>query len=239
MPIFHKPIYPSRDVGYSPVYKNPYKQNSRVVVGQKFGENMNTFYAEAGLKGHQGIDIPCVEGTPVFASHDGLVTKLSLKPTNGLGITIQSDDGSYKTIYWHLKEILVTLGQKIACHDLIGLADSTGQSTGNHLHFGYYPITADPNNGYGGAEDPLPFVVEPKFTFNSNLFLGLKNDDVKNLQIALANEGFLGQVGFYGFTGFFGTQTLDAVKRFQKKYGILSTGFVGKLTRAKLNELYN
>ena len=37
------------------------------------------------------------------------------------------------------------------------MAGNTGISTGAHLHFGYYPALANKNNGYGGAEDPMPF----------------------------------------------------------------------------------
>src|SRR6185436_20320128 len=129
-------------------YKNQYLPNSRIVVGQKFGENLNPTYAGMGLKGHNGLDIPCKEGTPVFASHEGTVVRLSTKPSYGLGITLQPDDGSFVTIYWHLKEILVTVGQKVKAFDLIGLADSTGNSTGNHLHFGLYPTGEPKNNGY-------------------------------------------------------------------------------------------
>ena len=237
MKTLYKPIFPARDLGYSPIYKNHY--NMRPVMGQNFGENFLPIYAKLGLNGHNGLDIPCVKGTPVFSSHIGTVIKLSVKPTYGLGVTIQSEDGSFVTIYWHLQLILVKVGQKLRELDLIGLADSTGFSTGNHLHFGIYPTGEPKNNGYGGAGNPLPLIIEtPSFNFTSNLFIGKIGEDVRNLQIALAYEGFLGQVGFAGFTGYFGLQTLDAVKRFQKKYGIANTGFVGKLTRNKLNEIY-
>ena len=144
-----------------------------------------------------------------------------------------------RSIYWHLKEIKCVVGQIVKSYDLIGLADSTGFSTGHHLHYGIYPTDEPKDKGYDGAVDPLPYIIEtPHFTFNNNLWIGKSGEDVKNLQIALANEGFLGQVGF-SFTGYFGVMTFEAVKMFQRKYGIWNTGFVGKLTRAKLNELYD
>lgn len=256
-----KPIFPARDLGYSPTYKNNYTGSGFSVIGQKFGEDnvcesdtppfiqvpkyskscptgYTSVYKKYGLIGHNGWDIPCSNGTPIFASHDGIVTKLSTKETQGLGITITSLDGTFKTIYWHLKEIKVQVGQNVRTFDLIGLGDSTGKSTGHHLHFGLYP-TEVVNNGYDGAIDPTPYLVEtPKFTFTRNLFFGRSGEDVRNLQIALAHEGFLGQVGFEGFTGFFGRQTLEGVKRFQVKYGIISTGFVGKLTINQLHKIY-
>lgn len=240
MQIFYKPIYPVRSLEYSPAFKNNYdKANGFAVVGQGFGQNLNPTYAQMGLKGHNGIDIPCAEGTPVFAAHAGRVVKLSEKPSFGLGVTLQSEDGQFVTIYWHLKQILVTVGQQLRELDMVGLADSTGNSTGNHLHFGKYPIGEPKNNGYDGAVDPLPDIIEsPNFSFDKNLCIGMKGEEVRNLQIALAYEGFLGQVGFYRFTGYFGSQTFEAVRMFQQKYGILSTGFCGPVTRAKLNEIY-
>lgn len=256
----YKPIFPARGLAYSPTYKNSYnRMNNFSVVGQVFGEDnvcckpdgtnvvpriggvcpigYVSLYQKLGLKGHNGIDIPCIKETPVFASHKGTITRLSTDPSKGLGITITSDDGTFYTIYWHLMEIKVSIGQIVNALDLIGLADSTGYSVGNHLHFGKYDQPK--NNGFDGASNPIVDIIEvPEFTFDSNLWFGLSGENVKNLQIALAYEGFLGQVGFYGFTGFFGLQTLDAVKRFQKKYGIISTGLVGTLTRTKLNEIF-
>lgn len=59
-------------------------------------------------------------------------------------------------------------------------------------------------------------------------------DDISALQTALTKEGvYNGEV-----TGGFYAQTYTAVKEFQTKYGIESTGFVGPATRAKLDELY-
>lgn len=135
-----KPIYPC--FRESLIYKNNY---TKPVLSQYFGENLNPKYEEMGMLGHNGIDIPCNAGTPVFASHDGTVIGLQTQITFGYGIKILSDDGTFQTIYWHLQKILVSVGQKVKAYDLIGLADSTGESTGNHLHFGYYPLPLDLN----------------------------------------------------------------------------------------------
>jgi hypothetical protein len=48
--------------------------------------------------------------------------------------------------------------------DIIAYVDNTGWSSGDHLHFGLYPVNPngskkEPNNGYGGAIDPKPFIV--------------------------------------------------------------------------------
>ena len=53
-------------------------------------------------------------------------------------------------------------GQEVKCGDLLGLGDSTGLSTGDHLHFGLKPcnkdgVSSNEGNGYFGAIDPIPF----------------------------------------------------------------------------------
>lgn len=73
------------------------------------------------------------------------------------------------------------------------------------------------------------------YSWTRNLEVGSSyTDDITALQTALAKEGvYAGEV-----TGGFYSQTYGAVKAFQAKYGIESTGFVGPLTREKLNSLY-
>ena len=73
------------------------------------------------------------------------------------------------------------------------------------------------------------------YTWNRNLQLGSPYaSDVSALQTALTQEGVFSNE----ITGGFYSKTFTAVKLFQKKYSINATGFVGPLTRAKLNELY-
>ena len=86
----------------------------------------------------------------------------------------------------------------------------------------------------------VPYVVEigtafdiPKGKFNKDLYYGMANTDVYALQKFLVSNGF----GSFTPTGFFGEKTLLAVRLFQSKYGIQKTGYVGVLTRAKLNTL--
>ena len=73
------------------------------------------------------------------------------------------------------------------------------------------------------------------YTWNNNLQIGSPyTDDVRALQTALTREGvYTGEI-----TGGFYNQTFTAVKAFQQKYGIEATGFVGPITREKLNALY-
>jgi peptidoglycan hydrolase-like protein with peptidoglycan-binding domain len=94
--------------------------------------------------------------------------------------------------------------------------------------------------GLLGVSNPAPIVVAPvtggvlgasTFIFNMNLRLGMSNNDVRELQIRLTDEGvYTGPI-----TGYFGSLTLKAVKAYQAKKGLPQTGFVGPMTRAVLN----
>lgn len=154
---------------------------------QSFGAPSPVYTAE-GLKGHNGIDFMATHGQPVYAAHDGLAS-FQIDNSGGHGVVLvtnekfdYADDPSgqayFKTIYWHfcdgLKEpqYQSPIADKtgfvgVKQGDLLGYADSTGQSTGDHLHFGLKPVAqgenwgtwynVSQNNGYLGAIDPLPY----------------------------------------------------------------------------------
>lgn len=74
--------------------------------------------------------------------------------------------------------------------------------------------------------------TSPRFIFNKNLYFGIRNNDVVELQKRFKEEG----LATYEPTGFFGALTLASAIAYQKKHGISpALGFVGAITRAKLN----
>ena len=77
-------------------------------------------------------------------------------------------------------------------------------------------------------------------TFNTNLMVGSSGDDVAALQYILQQQGLLSNLYVFANSSvsFFSEQVAAAVVKFQAKYGINQTGYVGPLTRAKLNSLY-
>lgn len=108
-------------------------------ITQPFGVNADV-YRRFGLPGHEGLDIRAPMGTNVYAAADGAVFQVNDGVQQGGGthaygihVRIQHRDG-YQTIYAHLTKYLVAAGQQVKAGDLIGLADSTGNSTGSHLH---------------------------------------------------------------------------------------------------------
>lgn len=75
-----------------------------------------------------------------------------------------------------------------------------------------------------------------KYNFATNLVVGSRSQDVINLQAILKAEGLF---NYPSTTNYFGNVTKQAVIGFQKKYNLSpAVGYVGSLTRAKLNQLY-
>ena len=82
---------------------------------------------------HTGMDIPAPAGTPVYAAADGAA---SLNNHWVMGISVKLDHGgSLTTLYGHLSACAVKDGDLVEKGQLIGYVGSTGNSTGNHLHF--------------------------------------------------------------------------------------------------------
>ena len=84
---------------------------------------------------HYGIDIAAKQGTQIKSSATGIVTMAEddLYYTGG---TIIMDHGhGISTIYSHLENVMVSVGDKINQGDIIGTVGSTGRSTGPHLDF--------------------------------------------------------------------------------------------------------
>ncbi len=108
-------------------------------ITQQFGEHPEN-YAMYGLPGHEGIDFQADNGSPVFAAADGVVSDVRLdgnvdplRKPYGNQVRIQHD-GGFTTVYAHLAQPLVSIGQTVHGGQEIGLADTTGRATGPHLH---------------------------------------------------------------------------------------------------------
>ncbi len=86
--------------------------------------------------GHTGMDIAAPYGTPVYASREGTISYASNYSIGAYGkrIDINHGDGTM-TRYAHLSSVIVNSGQFVRRGQVIGYIGSTGNSTGNHLHF--------------------------------------------------------------------------------------------------------
>ena len=84
---------------------------------------------------HKGIDLASPAGTPIKASDGGTVV-FSGWNSGGYGYMVKIDHGNgYQTIYAHNSKNAVSVGQKVAQGEVIAYVGSTGNSTGNHIHF--------------------------------------------------------------------------------------------------------
>lgn len=133
------------------------------VVTQGFGptdvalEPPLTYKSVFSAHFHTGLDIAAPLDAPVGAAANGIVvlaTSSRDAAANLVGygnyIVIQHADG-YETLYGHLDQVLVTVGEKVRRGQVIGLLGSSGSSTGPHLHFEI--------RDNGVYVDPAPFLA--------------------------------------------------------------------------------
>jgi hypothetical protein len=84
---------------------------------------------------HSGIDLRAKEGTPVLACAGGVV--VLARPLFFSGNSVILDHGwGFYSMYFHLSEVLVRDGERVAKETRLGRVGSSGRSTGPHLHWG-------------------------------------------------------------------------------------------------------
>lgn len=106
-------------------------------------------------RGHKGIDIAAPYGTPIYATEAGTITQAETGWNGGYGtcVRIKHDNGEV-AMYAHMSSLAeISYGDYVVKGQLIGYIGSTGDSTGNHLHF-------EIRSPYGSYEDPLDYVSQ-------------------------------------------------------------------------------
>lgn len=111
---------------------------------------------------HLGLDVGLDAGTPVRAAGDGTVVWASYGQTYnspyflddpyGISIVIRHNfgynGGRLWTVYAHLREVSVEMGQQVKQGEVIAMSGNTGLSTGPHLHFEVRSGENNTNNTY-------------------------------------------------------------------------------------------
>lgn len=156
------------------MYRLPYRDGSTFRIGQSPGGPITT---HTQPDSQFAVDIPMPEGTPVLAARSGTVIYTEANQVYGaqvpdmLGkaneVRIQHIDGTV-AIYAHLAHggVYAYAGQRVEAGQQIGLAGSTGYSSGPHLHFA---VQAARRNGDKIETISLPFqfyVGNPAVTFS-------------------------------------------------------------------------
>lgn len=131
----------------------------------------------SNMDGHNGTDYGTYKGQPIYSAQDGVVTEYVAEDERGLGLGIQTErkhwcqetgkEEYFKIRYWHNLTNLVKKGDKVSIGQVIALSDSTGYSSGNHLHFEIKPVTKTGSNrlqknGFLGAVDPEQYMFDIK-----------------------------------------------------------------------------
>ena len=101
-------------------------------ISSGFGSRTNPVTGRT--ENHAGIDIPAPAGSRINAAADGIVRFAGWSGGWGLMIIIDHG-GGYSTVYAHNSRNRVSAGQHVTRGQHIADVGTTGQSTGNHLHF--------------------------------------------------------------------------------------------------------
>jgi murein DD-endopeptidase MepM/ murein hydrolase activator NlpD len=101
-------------------------------ITSPFGMRMHPVYGRPIL--HAGIDIGVPQGTTIGAAADGRVIVAGYEGDCGNMVALDHR-GGLSTIYCHMSQIFVGVGQDVQRGQAIGAVGMTGDATGPHLHF--------------------------------------------------------------------------------------------------------
>lgn len=140
-------------------------------ITQKFANKLivggKDYYAQFGLKGHEGLDlVPTGTQLDVFSLADGVVVRdedNAKSGSYGINCTIWSPTLNIAFQYCHLSSNTVREGELVKAGQTIGFMGGTGNTMGNHLHLNKFNtdsngVRQNRDNGYLGGVDPLPFL---------------------------------------------------------------------------------
>jgi len=130
--------------------------------------------------GHNGLDLSASRWQRCYNAQDGYVVEVSTEEARGLGVGLITkdkywcdeiqDNCHFLVRYWHFIANDVHLGDYVEVGGLLGYCDSTGYSSGDHLHFELKPVQVlrysgvvpskwmNLSNKHLGAIDPLPYM---------------------------------------------------------------------------------
>ncbi|MFW0871309.1 MAG: peptidoglycan DD-metalloendopeptidase family protein [Patescibacteria group bacterium] len=109
------------------------------------GPNYDSYYSKPivgysrsrGLHGNNAVDWAAPQGTVISAAQGGTVSIAKYGGWNGgygKYVVINHSNGT-QTLYAHMSSVQVLPGDTVVVGQTIGLVGTTGNSTGNHLHF--------------------------------------------------------------------------------------------------------
>lgn len=114
-------------------------------VSSEYGYRVHPIYGTTTM--HAGMDLAVPAGTPIVAAASGTVVKSYFSTSYG-NYTVINHGGGLMTAYAHQTSRYVSVGDTVSAGETIGTVGTTGNSTGNHLHFEVYVngSTVNPRN---------------------------------------------------------------------------------------------
>jgi len=122
-------------------------------IGPQGNQQVERYYSYGSTQGgtrdpHHGVEFTNPQGTPVLAAADGrvIVAGTDHKTEYGWGLDFYGNLVVIEhalpgialplyTLYAHLSEVAVEVGQAISAGEVLGAVGSTGSAQGSHLHF--------------------------------------------------------------------------------------------------------
>jgi murein DD-endopeptidase MepM/ murein hydrolase activator NlpD len=123
---------PSGETGKRFLTRRPVKGGGR--LSSRFGYRVHPIFKSRRM--HSGVDLAAPAGTPIYASGDGIIEKAQWVSGYGRYVEMKHVNG-FETGYGHMSRIAegIKPGVRVRQGQIIGYVGSTGNSTGNHLHF--------------------------------------------------------------------------------------------------------
>ena len=129
----------TKNTSPKPKWENDFKILPRSAVKAQFGDRRTYYLGEKEIdkQVHLGYDFASVakdnvpagnHGTVVFAGYNGIYGNLVILE-HGMGLN---------SIYSHLTELFVAVGDTVEKGQIIGTTGTTGLAVGDHVHFGIY-----------------------------------------------------------------------------------------------------
>jgi hypothetical protein len=142
----------------------PYQTGSPS-INRRFGGHRGDYerFSEPGAPshGHNGLDFPFSGNTPLLACTDAVVDYVGNDPTGYGRYIVLVDAQGTQWLYGHAARFHVKTGALVVAGQHIGDGDSTGNSSGHHLHFGRRTAGYNRGDGYFGYSNPRPFLPIP------------------------------------------------------------------------------
>lgn len=111
----------------------------------KFGDCINPRNNKKDF--HTGMDFQAAEGEHIIAPESGVVIESKFDEKKGNYIVIKHSE-MFSTEYYHLKNSIVSAGDRLAAGQTIGYVGKTGVAKGSHLHYEVFKNgkNVDPND---------------------------------------------------------------------------------------------